>query len=184
MGSTMSSFNDWLNKSLTISAHPAKKPLSDDWWKDYDIVINVSDYIDHTLHHKFAAHGVPAYWLPLGETYGFPLENIFGTMSVLWYAEHDDKSVFMHCTAGRNRSVCIADCYYYLRTGEHRPDNSEAVVYGRNKGNKLILNVNDNQLPGIYRMENFLENCKKLFENPNIADEAYVDWLKKETFGY
>jgi len=175
---------DWINQNLTVSAHPVKKSMDPNWWQDYDIVINVSDYIDHQLHHKLAAQGVPAYWFPLGETYGFPLENIFGVMSVLWAAEHENKSVFLHCMAGRNRSVCVADCYYYLRTGEHRPDNSDEILYGKNKSNKLILNVNDSQLPGIYRMEQFLENCRELFKNPDIAGEAYIDWLKKETFGY
>jgi hypothetical protein len=33
-------------------------------------------------------------------------------------------------------------------------------------------------------MERFLEKCQELLENPKIADNAYVDWLKKETFGY
>ena len=92
-----------------------------------------------------------------------PLENIFAALSVLWEAEKNDKSVFMHCMAGRNRSIVVADCYYYLRTGAHRSDNSTDVLYGKNKSNKLLLNVNDNQLPGIYRIEHFLENCRKLF---------------------
>jgi hypothetical protein len=65
-----------------------------------------------------------------------------------------------------------------------RADNSDDVLYGKNKSNKLLLNINDNQLPGIYRMEHFLEKCRELFDNHKIAGDAYIDWLKKETFGY
>jgi hypothetical protein len=120
----------------------------------------------------------------MGETYGMPLENIFGALSILWEAENNYHRVFMHCMAGRNRSVTIADCYYFIRIGNHRADNSGDVLYGKNKSNKLLLNIDDNQLPGIFRMERFLEKCQELLKNPKIADNAYVDWLKKETFGY
>ena len=180
----MLSFIEWTNKQLIISAHPSKKTMKDNWWSDFDIVVNVSDFIDLSLHNKIISQGVPVHWLPMGESFGMPLENIFGVLSILWEAEKNKHSVFMHCMAGRNRSVTIADCYYFIRKGNHRVDNSEDVFYGRNISNKLLLNIKDNQLPGIYRMELFLEKCKELFENPKIADNACIDWLKKETFGY
>ena len=181
---TVPSFLDWINNNLAISAHPAKTPLKDIWWIGFDLIINVSDHIDHKLHAKIADQGVPVYWFPMGESFGMPLENIFGALSVLWHAEANNLRVFLHCMAGRNRSVMVADCYYYVRQGRHRPDNDSDVLYGRSKSNKLLLNVNDNQLPGIYRMELFLEKIKELLQNPEIAEEAYVDWLMKETFGY
>ena len=178
------SFIEWINTCLTISAHPAKRAIKDNWWKDFDLIINLSDHIDHRLHNQISSNGTPVYWFPMGETYGMPLENIFGALSILWEAEKNNHSVFMHCMAGRNRSVTIADCYYFIRQGKHRTDNSDDVLYGKNKSNKLLLNIDDNQLPGVFRMEQFLEKCKELFENPKVADNAYIDWLKKETFGY
>jgi len=180
----MPSFIEWINLCITISAHPTRKSLKYNWWKEYDLVVNVSDYIDFNLNNKITSQGVPAYWFPMGETYGMPLENIFGALSILWEAEKNSLTVFMHCMAGRNRSVTIADCYYFIRLGKHRADNSNDVFYGKDINNKLLLNIKDNQLPGIFRMEHFLENCKELFENPKIADHAYIDWLKRETFGY
>ena len=113
-----------------------------------------------------------------------PLENIFGALSVMYEAETKSQSIFMHCMAGRNRSITVADCYYFLRKGKHRSENSLDVIYGKNKSNKLLLNIKDNQLPGIFRMECFLEKCRELFENPKIADDAFIDWIKRETFGY
>jgi len=177
-------FLEWINKCFTISAHPAKKSMKGNWWHDYDLVVNLSDYIDHRLHTQITVQGTPVFWFPMGETYGMPLENIFGALSTLWEAEKNNRTVFLHCMAGRNRSVTIADCYYFIRQGKHRSDNSDDVSYGKNKSNKSLLNINDNQLPGIYRMEHYLENCRELFDNPKIADDAYIDWLKKETFGY
>ena len=69
----------------------------------------------------------------MGETYGMPLENIFGALSILWEAEKNYHTVFMHCMAGRNRSVTIADCYYFIRQGKHRADKSGDVLYGKIK---------------------------------------------------
>jgi len=178
------SFIQWINKCLTISAHPAKNSMEGNWWQDYDLVVNLSDYIDHRLHRRIASQGMPVYWFPMGESYGIPLENIFGALSILWEAEKNNHMVFMHCMAGRNRSVIVADSYYFIRQGKHRANNSKDVSYGKNNSNKLLLNINDNQLPGIYRMEHFLEKCRELFYNPKIAEEAYIDWLKKETFGF
>ena len=103
-------------------------------------------------------------------------------MTVLWHAEKDNRKVFMHCMAGRNRSVTVVDCYYFLRMSEHRKDKSPDVEYGRLKNNQLLLNIQDNQLPGIFRMELFLERCCELFNDSSLADNASIDWLKKESF--
>jgi hypothetical protein len=39
----MPSSIEWINKRLTISAHPAKKAKKDNWWKDFDLIINLPD---------------------------------------------------------------------------------------------------------------------------------------------
>ena len=93
---TVPSFLDWINNNLAIYAHPAKTPLKDIWWIGFDLIINVSDHIDHKLHAKIADQGVPVYWFPMGESFGMPLENIFGAVSVLWHAEANNHRVFLH----------------------------------------------------------------------------------------
>ena len=180
----MTSFLTWMNNRLTISSHPAIKPPEEKWWQNYNVVLNVSDYLDHNLYSEIITDGILSFWFPIGESFGMPLENIFGALSIMWEAEKIDNTVFMHCRAGRNRSVAVADCYYFIRTGNHRSDNSIDVAYGKNKANKMLLNIKDNQLPGIYRMEHFLEKCREMFKDPTVANDAYIDWLKKETFGY
>lgn len=47
----------------------------------------------------------------------------------------------------------VYDSYYFLKTGEHP------------KGSKLILNINDGQLPGLFKMEEFLGSCKEVFKD-------------------
>jgi len=179
----MPSFKDWLNNNLTIAANPVKTERRGKWWENYDLIINVSDYTDLELTSKIAYHGIAVYWFPMGESYGIPLESVYGAISVLWYAESNNLRVLLHGMSGRNRSIMVVDCYYFMKTGSHRKDNARDVIYGKNKSNKLILNINDNQLPGIYRMELFLEKCKKILSTPETANGAPIDWLKKETFG-
>jgi hypothetical protein len=178
----MPSSKDWMNNNLTIAAHPIKTQRKGKWWESYDLIINVSDYMDVELNTRIAYHGIAVYWFPMGESYGIPLENVYGAISVLWYAESNNLRVLLHGISGRNRSIMVTDCYYYLKIGRHRKDDASDVLYGKNKSNKLVLNINDNQLPGIYRMELFLEKCRNLLTEPEVADGAPVDWLKKETF--
>jgi len=175
----MKSFEKWASKHLFIQKHPALNQMKDSWWLDYDIVLNVSDLLDFELDQKLTAEGRQTFWFPLGESYGMPLENIYGAIHVLWQAEKRNSKVLLHCKAGQNRSVCVADCYYFLRTGEHREDLQQSfTTYGKNKYNQLIQNINDNQLPGIFRMGRFLESCRESLEKPS---STIIDWLKKES---
>ncbi len=99
-----------------------------------------------------------------------PLENIFGSLYVLWNAERKQQKVMLHCVAGRNRSKMVLDCFRYMKNGKYEEDSS------------LMENVKDNQLPGIYRTEVFLKKCLEIFENPQLAEGALIDWIKTETF--
>ena len=161
---------------ITVSNHPAGWPRKDadgyEPLRGYDVVINVSDHLDAALSTWLCSHGIEHYWLPLGESFGMPLENIYAALLILWRAEKGQRKVLLHCMAGRNRSRMIYDCYRYMMTGEY--DESSA----------MMLNVNDSQLPGIYRLEIFLQKCLGVFNNPTIADGARIAWVKKETFGF
>jgi hypothetical protein len=39
-------------------------------------------------------------------------------------------------------------------------------------------------LPGIYRLELFLQKCLEVFNNPEVAGGALIDWVKKEALGF
>jgi protein-tyrosine phosphatase len=161
---------------ITVSRHPAvyldKDATGYEPLKNYDVIINVSDHLDAGLSSWLCANAIEHYWLPFGESYGMPLENIFAAMQILWRAESEQKKVLVHCMAGRNRSWMISDCYRYMMTGEY--DETSA----------MMLNVKDSQLPGIYRLELFLQKCLEVFNNPEVAGGALIDWVKKETLGF
>lgn len=160
-------------KFITVSPHPTlKKKVSLEVLLSYNIVINVSDHLDSKLHSILGQNGVQSYWLPLGEAYGLALENIFAAMMILLSAEKDSQRVLLHCVAGRNRSKTIEDCYKYMTTGEYTEDSA------------MMLNVKDGQLPGIFRLELFLQKCLEVYKAPEVASGALLDWVKKETFGF
>ena len=158
---------------ITVSPHPTgKNKIPFDDLLEYDIIINVSDHLDFELVYWLIIQKIQSCWLPLGEPYGMPLENIYAAMFLLWNAERNKQKVFLHYVAGRNRSRMIADCYKLMKTGRYEEDSS------------LMLNVKDNQLPGIFRLELFLQKCHEVFENPSIGNGALFDWVKKEAFGF
>ncbi len=182
----MDLFKDWFNNLLKIAPHPS---LKEDGFKAAcacDTIINVSDLFDFKVDQSLRRirSNLQTFWFPLGESFGFPLECIYGAMAVLRNAEKHKKRVLLHCIAGRNRSVAVADCYFFMRTGEHRHDNSFDITYGKNRSNQLLLNVQDNQLPGIFRTEEFLFKCRELLDNSKVACDAPVDWLFKESIYY
>lgn len=158
---------------ITVSPHPSgKRKMSQEDLRAYNIIINVSDHIDFALNTWLCKNQIQSYWFPLGEAYGMALENVFGALWVLWQADKNKQNVLLHCVVGRNRSRMIKDCYIFMITGEYSEKSS------------LALNINDNQMPGIYRTEVFLQRCLEFFENPEVAEGAHIDWIKKETFGY
>ena len=156
---------------ITVSPHPTgKKKILFESLSEFDVVVNVSDHIDFTLNEWLCKNSIQLYWFPLGEAFPMALENIFGAMSVLWNAEQNNKKVLLHCVAGRNRSRMIKDCYQFMVTGQYEEKSS------------MMLNIKDNQLPGIYRTELFLQKCLEVLKTPELAEEAFIDWIRKETF--
>ncbi|MDB4516348.1 hypothetical protein N9089_01970 [Crocinitomicaceae bacterium] len=163
---------------ITVSPHPTlcKKPNTLESLRSYDIVLNVSDHLDPELTEWLLTNRIQSYWLPLGEAYVMPLENIYGALLILWRAERDEKNVLIHCIAGRNRSRMTLDCYRYMMTGEYSEDSA------------MMLNVKDSQLPGIYRLEVFLQKCLEVFERSEVAGGAFdvtlADWVKREALRF
>lgn len=151
----------WLQTHLTISRFPTIEEVK---ISECDILVNVSD-----LYRPEAISGVREYWFPLGEAFGFSLSSIYGALKVMYEAYKADEKVLLHCHAGQNRSRTVYECLFYLITGSHaeKPENS-----------KLILNINDGQLPGIYKMEEFLDNCREVFQDPDNLRP--LDWVRHE----
>ena len=57
--------------------------------------MNVSDLLDINLDAKFTTAKIQTFWFPLGESFGFPLENIFAAMKFFQYIKSLGKSFRM-----------------------------------------------------------------------------------------
>jgi hypothetical protein len=82
------------------------------------------------------------------------LSSIYGALFILWQAEQAQQRVYLHCQAGVNRSQTVADAYYFLRTGKHRP--RRAWAKGPATRNALQRNCDNHALPPLPEMEAWL----------------------------
>ena len=167
-------FNDWFFSKVKVS--PALKSphivLA-------EFVINVSDeFYEDTLN---TFHGVPNYfWFPMGEstkgsTKDMGLSSLFGAMKIMHMAFLKNQSVLIHCHAGKNRSVMVKDCFYYMMNNRHLPE----------EGNKLIENCERQNMPNILFMELWLRRCRYAFDNPQKFFGGFYDYtIRKATTFY
>jgi hypothetical protein len=88
-------------------------------------------------------------------------------MTILYKAEQSNKSVLLHCHAGKNRSQTVADCYYYMRSKIHRDRQF--------KNNRLIENCANGHLPSLRQIEKFLTKLDWLLNNNEvIVKSAFI----------
>ena len=176
----MDTDSNWFAKKVMISKFPTAGDIQAGKYDNYGYRINVSDIFRPEIDAVFKHQGVENFWFPLGEAFGMPLESLYGSMRIMWEVEKQDQFLLLHCHAGRNRSVTVADCYYFLRTGEHRKQDQVDLPYAKNSPNRLILNIDDGQLPGIYKMEEFLQNCRESFDDSFPERDRPLDWIKHQ----
>jgi hypothetical protein len=118
----MPTFRQWFASSVLVGPYPRQTELEGDGrLASYEVLINVSDEYHVALAQMLLTHGKQAHWFPLGEFWGLSLSSIYGALVILGQAELAQQRVYLHCHAGVNRSQTVADCYYFLRTGKHRP---------------------------------------------------------------
>jgi hypothetical protein len=74
----------------------------------------------------------------------------------------------------------VADSYYYLRVQEHRQPDQPGLKYAQHSPNRLLLNIDDGQLPGIYKMEEFLVNSSMTLCDSFPEGDRPIDWIKHQ----
>jgi len=192
----MRNFLDWFNTKLSVERYPLPTQLMENK-NDIDYVINVSDeYIEPCLRSCELAR-IRYFWFPLSEITPMGLNSIYGALQILWIAESQNKKVLLHCHAGANRSVTVAECYYYLRTKTYlkRKNNpkldkdildmfifdseqEKIETEKRFKNSRVQDNIDNMVLPSKNILEKFLKECAIKFENYQIASGGNLDKIK------
>lgn len=163
-------FTEWFNKKLVVQKFPDA-----DVCQKFDVIINVSD--EHSRMNQSVSKEY--YWFPMNEVFaGMGINSIYGALCVLYDAEKNNQSVYLHCHGGVNRSPTVADCYWFIRTGEHRHERNDHDGKGRYSvsgnrhalsNNRLINNIESGDLPSIKCMERFLGELKLQLETGKIG---------------
>lgn len=197
----MGNFLNWFNNKLSVERFPLPGELNSNLMNGkIKHVINVSDEYIHANNQICIINNVFHHWFPLTETtLNMGLNNIYSSLQILWIAEHNNDGVLLHCHAGCNRSVTIAEMYYYMRTktqlvrknnpkldkqilsmfvfnSEQDKIESEKIM----KNNRFEINILSGHLPAKHLLEHFLKECELAFKGYEIG-EISLDGIKHKT---
>lgn len=154
----------WINQKLVVGRYPMPSEIKR--WK-YDIIINVSDEYIESCHTSAIESGKMYFWFPLTEITNMGLNSIYAALQILFNAEMQGKSVYMHCHAGTNRSPTVRDCYQLMMCGQLGA-NMEA----------LLENIELGVLPPYDALFEFLASSKVCFELEESNRGGKLDKIK------
>lgn len=182
----MKKFNEWFEQNLIVGRFPMPTEI---FRAKYDYVINVSDEYIPDCFTAANQSDTKYFWFPMNESCNdIGLNSIYAALQIIYIAEQSQKTVYLHCHAGINRSVTVADAYFYMRTGKHRlvkKENNVKVNFGVEPheeeqliNNRLLNNINEGLLPAKRKMETFLKNCPEIFEKEVSMRGGGLDVIK------
>jgi hypothetical protein len=156
-------FIDWFASSVRVGGYPNPKEVDPDGRLfSYEVFVNVSDEYSPEIAGQITGAGKQSHWFPLGEAWGLCLSSIYGALNIIYQAEKRGQRVYVHCHAGINRSQTVADAYYYMRSGQHRP----RVWAEGDTRNALQRNIDNNVLPNAFTVEGWLKQMNYAVARP------------------
>jgi hypothetical protein len=129
----------------------------------YDYIINVSDEFYWLTDKKLLEMGVEkTFWFPISENKSdIGLNSIYGALVILYNAQKNNKSVYLHCHSGINRSEIVRSACYFMLYGEHYESKETDLKYI----NRLIKACHEDLLLPKDKTEKFLTLLKKFLDN-------------------
>lgn len=121
---------------------------------DTTLIINLSDNVIENVQKAIEAKGIRYYHLPMEERPHMSIEPLLQAVRLLKEQDALGGHMIVHCLFGNNRSRTVADAFYFVKMGVHRPPMDEDDV------NRLIFNCEQGYLPSLAEMEGLLLNLK------------------------
>lgn len=85
---------DWIEEKLKIGGFPIKVNFTFNP-DEFDYIINVSDEFYVNIHNS------KTFWFPMNEvTNDMGINSLYGALYIMFIAEKENKSVYLHCHAG------------------------------------------------------------------------------------
>ncbi len=167
-------FKEWFSKKITVGSFPLTQNNKFDPAK-YQYVINVSDEFYSTINNRLIKEGCKTFWFPMNECKkDIGLNSIYGAMNVLYQAEKENATVYLHCHAGINRSPLIWAAYHYMRSGKHLIHERSGFL------NRLYASCARGYLPPLAETEKYLSMLNKFLEKEMLCG-GILDQIKMET---
>lgn len=153
---------DWFNTKLNVGSYPYLH--SHFFNNNYDYIINVSDEYYWETDKKLQVNSSKTFWFPMSETVcDIGLNSIYGALVILYNAEKENKSVYLHCHAGTNRSEIVRAAYYYMKNNKQFDAKNSDISYL----NRLVKACYEKKLPTLEYTEQFLTLLGKFLNNFN-----------------
>lgn len=163
---------EWIDKKVKIGVYADADFILK---CDYDVIINVSDEADLNFLFSNNLNSQKYFWLPMNEAKkDIGLNNIAAVAMILNKSFELNKSVYLHCHGGANRSPMCLQAFYYAKSGTHLDGNRENPRWD----NELIRSSMRGYLPPRRELEKFLSAIGKRFgKNCMDLDKAKYDNL-------
>lgn len=143
-------FNEWFENKLMVGKFPFT--VNEEFNpSDYKYVINMSDEYYDNIQSRLLNANCQTFWFPMNEKRrDIGLNSIYGAMVIMYQAEKENASLYLHCHSGRNRSRIAQACYYYMRTGNQLQLGDEKYI------NRLYRACIRGYLPPMAEIEEYL----------------------------
>ncbi len=165
---------EYLQSKIKVVGYPMIGEFEKEY-KDFDVIINVSDEYYCDYGRKVMTLGKEYHWLPMGESEkDMGINSIFAALYVMYQSYLRGHAVLLHCHAGANRSPTVQACFYFMMTDNHIEEKRDEKGFIRD-GNMLSYNAGKH-LPDIAWIENWLRKCRYAFDNPQCFIGGLFDW--------